>query len=206
MKLTTKSKGLDSVSLITQSLAVMTTGITGAYLNADTREEDSSIHNGDVIQFLAGNNKAGRPSASHKGPKRSILPGQADNDKAAAIYVKRLENRLRVMARKRGTISGVKEFRRKRKLSADDKKAADSAAASGLRLAMKSLQSAMVNSIEFGSHAQVTERYAIARERKFGTPHGVVLLASGQLLVNLQGARVRIVRKKSGSPLGSIGF
>ena len=201
MKLTTKSKGLDSCERMMQSMSAMT-DITGAYLAADNREENPSIHNGDVIQFLAGNDKEGRPSGNHRGPIRNILPTKADSDAAAKKYLDRMENRLKVL----GSKSTWKQYKGLKQISAQDKKAAHQAAASGLRLAMQHLSSVMADRVESNNYEKVSENYAAWREKKYSIPHNIVLRASGQLLANLKGARVRIVTNKSSGILGRIGL
>jgi len=206
MKLTTKSKGLDSVGRIMRSLAALG-NISGAQLDADNRQgpkEDHSIHNGDVINFLAGDDENGRPSGSHRGPKRDIRPDKADTDKGAKLYLDRVENRIRVLASK-STWAQYSAGKRVSLKNKRDREIMENVAESGLRAAMGHYQKVMSSNVESNKYEKVSTPYAQQRERDYQIPHGIVLRASGQLLKNLQGARFRLYR---GGKLksGRIGF
>ena len=76
--------GLETTQEMSGLLGSLGSKIGGAYLKADQREGD--IHNGDVVNFLAGRNKDGDVNPGHRGPIRDIRPTQTDGDQAARKY------------------------------------------------------------------------------------------------------------------------
>ena len=186
MKLTIKTRGLDSAGMMLNMLNQLG-DITGASWMAKAREEDPSTNNAVVAKSL-------------REGGRDIYPEKEDSDHAARVWVDRIEDRLRVLARK-GAWATVGGDKIRLTGKAAQRKINDQAAGSALRLAMQALASVMSHNVVFGNYPKVGEAYGRRRQAKFGIPLDYTCRASGQLLENLQGARVKIHKRRRAKSL-----
>ena len=99
--LTVQQSGMDGAVELLAALGNLGSDITGISLNASTRDENGSITNADVVNFLAGCDESGNPSAGHEGAVRDIRPTDEDADAAAQIFIDKVTRRFN-MRKKRG--------------------------------------------------------------------------------------------------------
>ncbi len=194
--LTVQQSGMDGAVELLTALGNLGSNVTGISLNAKERDENGSITNADVVNFLAGCDKDGEP-ADHSGPVRDIRPTDEDSDEAAQIFIDKVTRRFN-MRKKRGGFKKKWSKAARAKFVARGKKMADDATMMGLRAAGRHIKKIMSERVQRGEYDKVTESYATARERKYGVPRSSVLKASGQLLRNLEGAQLKIHKKGGG--------
>ena len=149
---------------------------------------------GDVINYLAGFDKDGETAIEPPGGVvRDIRPTSEDADYAANLFVKRVESRLRMMSKR-----GAKYLKRwdeaaRARFIASGSKAADAAAAAGLREGGKHIKEIMTRRVEAGMYAPPTsDAYKVWRFNKYGISPSVALRASGLLVKNLQGGQLKL--------------
>jgi hypothetical protein len=192
-----QAAGMDQATEMLALLGQMGSMVRGGYLKAQKREEDRTLTNGDVLQFLAGNKKDGTPSTSHKGPIRDALPTKQDADEAGRIFVRAVEKSLNMIS-KRGKRFKRWDEKASRKFILSGKKKADQASASGLRKAIKQVRDRMATRISSGLFTPPTSvKYALWRLNKFSRPPHVTMKASGQTLKNVTSGTIKIEKPKT---------
>jgi len=192
LKITGKTKGLTQAQEALGMLANLTTEISGASFAALPRAEDSSKTNTDILNYQA----EGTPS-------RDARFTEQDGEDASKIFKNRVEQQIvRILG------PGAWESFKKRPSPLRNKQIGRQVATSALRRAMKHLQVVMRDNVENGDYPDVGRGYAARRAAKYGVPNNVALTlrASGQLLANLQGTRVRIHKRGSDNLLSLFGL
>jgi hypothetical protein len=182
MAVKSMSNGGDTAAILQmQALSQLASSFQGGYLEGRKRE-DGKLTNADVVEYLA---EGGR----------DISATDEDSDDGARLMRDRYEERLLVLSQKKvplkkgasgikGAVSGLTE-----------NKMNDSAAASGIRAAIKLVQSRLAERVEAGVDREgqrkpVTPAYATWRQGKYNVAIGEILKASGQLLNNLKAGRI----------------
>jgi hypothetical protein len=188
-----KAQGLDNAQEMLMMLNKLGSNIMGISLKADSR--DSGANNAAIINYLAGKHADGSDSESHKGPIRDIRPTEDDSDAAAAQFLEKVENRLRLIAKKKRLAKTAAQRATLEKLA---KNAADEASRTGFRAAGKLIVKILSDRVESNAYEPPTsEEYARRRQNLYGISPGVSLRASGRLLRNLQGGRLKLFTKQT---------
>ncbi len=173
------------------------TGITGASMKARTREENGSLDNADVINYLA---EGGR----------DIRFNESERNRMTDIFTLEVRKKLAAIIKRNNRISKqlIKQkagFKYKRPIAKPilAQKAAKLASVIGLRKAMAwgketlTMRVMTQDTTEDGAAKEVTAKYAKQRANKYSLPDdtSLVFKASGQLIDNLSRGSIKIHRE-----------